>query len=159
MKKKKGSTAPTWTPLVEVSAVLNKVSVELGEHETMWENRFYLVIRKYLQGTHEGAIHLSIRHIDRKAIRDWRHFQRIKNELAGENREALEIFPPEEFLVDTANQYHLWVMPEGQTTPFTWKSQGRIVGNKGDEDVMRKMVDLGVKPEETVNSVQREVEV
>ena len=42
MKKKKGSTAPTWTPLVEVSAVLNKVSVELGEHETMWENRFYL---------------------------------------------------------------------------------------------------------------------
>ena len=102
-------------------------------------------------------IYLSIRHIDRKAIRDWRHFQRIKNELAGENREALEIFPPEEFLVDTANQYHLWVMPEGQTTPFTWKSQGRIVGNKGDAEVMRKMVDLGVKPEETVNSVQREV--
>ncbi len=36
--------------------------------------------------------------------------------------------------------------------------QGRIVGNKGDAEVMRKMVDLGVKPEETVNSVQREVE-
>jgi len=49
-------------------------------------------------------------------------------------------------------------MPVGQTTPFTWKSQGRIVGNKGDAEVMRKMVDLGVKPEETVNSVQREVE-
>lgn len=154
MSKKKGTTAPTWTQFVEVDAI----GGELGEHETMWQNRFYVVIRKYLQGTHEGAIHLSIRHIDRKAIRDWRHFQRIKNELAGSEREGLEIFPPEEYLVDTANQYHLFVMPLGQTTPFTWKSQGRIVGNKGDAEVMRKMVDLGVKPEETINSVQREVE-
>lgn len=155
MKNKKGITAPTWTPFVEVEAI----GGELGEHETMWQNRFYVVIRKYLQGTHEGAIHLSIRHIDRKAIRDWRHFQRIKNELAGENREGLEIFPPEEYLVDTANQYHLFVMPLGQTTPFTWKAQGRIVGNKDDKEVIKKMVDLGLDPKQAINSVQREVEV
>lgn len=152
-KNKKGATAPTWDKFVEV----NPIGGELSEHETMWQNRFYVVIRKYLQGTHEGAIHLSIRHVDRKAIRDWRHFQRIKNELAGESREGLEIFPPEEFLVDTANQYHLFVMPVGQTTPFTWKSQGRIVGNKNDEQVITKMVELGLDPKQAVNSVQRPI--
>jgi hypothetical protein len=154
VKKNKGATAPTWTKFEEVYPSEGK----LGENETMWQNRFYVVVRKYLQGTHEGAIHLSIRHIDRKAIRDWRHFQRIKNELAGESREGMEVFPPEEFLVDTANQYHLFVLPVGQTTPFTWKSQGRIVGNKNDEEVIRKMVALGLDPKDARNSVQREVE-
>jgi hypothetical protein len=49
-------------------------------------------------------------------------------------------------------------MPVGQTTPFTWKSQGRIVGNKDDEEVIRKMIALGLDPKDARNSVQREVE-
>jgi hypothetical protein len=57
VKKNKGATAPTWTKFEEVYPSEGK----LGEHETMWQNRFYVVVRKYLQETHEGAIHLSIR--------------------------------------------------------------------------------------------------
>ena len=53
-------------------------------------------------------IHLSIRNADRSARHDWRDFQRIKNQLAGPEWEAVEIYPAESRLVDAANQYHLW---------------------------------------------------
>ena len=42
-------------------------------------------------------------------IHDWRDFQRIKNELIGEEYEGVELYPAESRRVDTANQYHIWV--------------------------------------------------
>ncbi|MBU1802634.1 MAG: hypothetical protein KKA97_10445, partial [Actinobacteria bacterium] len=55
-----------------------------------------------------ALVHLSIKRRDRAPVRDWRHFQRIKNELLGPEHEAVELFPAEGRLVDAANQYHLW---------------------------------------------------
>ena len=57
---------------------------------------------------------LSIKRIDRKPIGDerFRDFQRIKNELVGPECEAVELYPAESRLVDTANQYHLWAVVE-----------------------------------------------
>lgn len=49
---------------------------------------------------------------------DWRHFQRIKNEVAGPEREACELYPAESRLTDEANEYWLWVLPEGERFPF-----------------------------------------
>ncbi len=54
---------------------------------------------------------LSIHRKDRKAVRDWRHMQAIKNEVAGPDRVAVEVYPAESDLVDTSNEYHLWVLP------------------------------------------------
>ena len=51
---------------------------------------------------------LSIKRRDREPIHDWRHLQEIKNALVGEQCEAFELYPAEERLVDTANQYWLW---------------------------------------------------
>ena len=62
--------------------------------------------------------YLSIKTIDKKPIHDWRDLQQIKNELCGKDREALEIYPAESRLVDTANQYHLWVIPKDAQIPF-----------------------------------------
>jgi hypothetical protein len=53
-------------------------------------------------------IHLSIKRVDRGVIRDWRVFQEIKNALVGPECEAIELYPAESRLVDSANQYHLW---------------------------------------------------
>lgn len=92
--------------------------------QTMWANNRYVVIRKEIG---EGMTWLSIRHTNRKAIRDWRHFQKIKNELCGPEREAVEIYPAESRLVDEANQYHLWVFPEGYIIPFGFGE--RMVGD------------------------------
>ena len=55
-----------------------------------------------------ALVHISIKRRDRSAIRDWRHFQRIKNEVLGPEHEAVELYPAESRLVDAANQYHLW---------------------------------------------------
>jgi hypothetical protein len=98
---------------------------------TMWFNNIYTVHRKIEEN---GFTWLSIRRNDRKPIRDWRHFQRIKNELVGSEREALELFPAESRLVDEANQYHLWVLPEGESIPVGWNI--RMVGGSEEASVI-----------------------
>lgn len=76
------------------------------------------------------VLHLSIHRHDREPIRDWRHLQAIKNEVAGVERTAIEVFPPESQLIDEANEYHLWVMPVGFTLPFVVPQ--RRVGTHAD---------------------------
>lgn len=41
----------------------------------------------------------------------WKEKQYLKNVLFGEDYTAIEIYPREKELVDTAMMYHLWVMP------------------------------------------------
>lgn len=73
-----------------------------------WINDLYQVqVRRHLGG--HGMVHLNIRRRDGEAcIRDWRHFQQIKNELIGPECEAIELYPAESRLVDTSNKYHLF---------------------------------------------------
>jgi hypothetical protein len=130
MKKRKKPTQITqgWTPFYRTEPVYDpKAAAVLGEDyerehaefqtgkQSMWQNNRYVVIKKELD---TGMTWLSIRHKNRKAIRDWRHFQRIKNELTSPEREGVELYPAESRLVDEANQYHIWVMPEGETISF-----------------------------------------
>ena len=61
--------------------------------------------------------HLSIKRRDRETIHDWRDLQEIKNQLCGAEREAIELYPAESRRVDSANQYHLWVFPDGFRLP------------------------------------------
>lgn len=70
--------------------------------------------------------HLSIKRIDRKTIFEWRDIQEIKTELLGAEVEAVQLFPAESRLVDTANQYHLWAPVEpGYKFPFGF-DEGRV---------------------------------
>ena len=93
---------------------------------------------------------------DRSATHDWRHLQRIKNELCGPEREAIELYPAESRLVDTNNQYHLFVLPEGFTMPLGYaerdvadvvdgKHQQRPFGIKPEGLNAREPGDLGIK--------------
>jgi len=52
---------------------------------------------------------LSIKRRDRASVHDWRELQQIKNMIVGDEHEGFEVYPAESRLVDTANQYHLWV--------------------------------------------------
>lgn len=52
--------------------------------------------------------HLSIKRLDNDPARDWRDLQAIKNALAGEEVEAIEIYPAESRLCDSSNRTHLW---------------------------------------------------
>ncbi len=48
----------------------------------------------------------------------WRVKQEIKNEVFGENRLAIEVFPKQKNLVDAMDIYHLWVFPKDFELPF-----------------------------------------
>jgi hypothetical protein len=146
-KKRKVPPAPVaWTPFEAFPPIRNEKARDLDpdvfdkmtqEFEDgvciLYANSKYHVHLRFLEGAGnlDGWIHLSIRHNDRRAVRDWRQFQRIKNELVGEEREAMEIYPAESRLVDEANSYHLWVMPAGQQVPVGF-NEGRMVGTSAD---------------------------
>lgn len=60
--------------------------------------------------------HLSIKRLDHNPIHDWRDLQAIKNAIAGPEFEAIELYPAESRVVDTANQFHLWVFMSEQSS-------------------------------------------
>ena len=69
-------------------------------------------------------VQLLVSRHDGQARPNWRDFQRIKNELVGPECEGVELFPAESRLVDTANQYHIWVIPDASYRfPFGYKER------------------------------------
>lgn len=48
----------------------------------------------------------------------WSEKQQIKNELFGENRDAIEVYPRTDMLIDTCDVYHLWVFDKKVSLPF-----------------------------------------
>jgi hypothetical protein len=81
-----------------------------GEEQLLYHNNRYHVFVRFTQpeGVPYRVVHLSIKNNDRSARRDWRDFQRIKNEIVGPEREMVELYPRESGKVDLSNQYHLW---------------------------------------------------
>ena len=68
-----------------------------------------------------GAERVMIRWSDARPDHDWSLFQRIKNDLFGPSRVALEVYPSEKHKQDVANMYWLWVLPEGFDCPIEFK--------------------------------------
>lgn len=48
----------------------------------------------------------------------WKEKQEIKDELFGKNRAAVEVYPTEDRLIDSADVYHLWVFDKNYKLPF-----------------------------------------
>lgn len=74
-----------------------------------WVNDIYQVeVRQ-----HGRVWQLNVRRRDGRVIlRDWRHFQQIKNDIVGPECEAMELYPAESRKVDTSNKYHLWAVAD-----------------------------------------------
>ncbi len=81
-------------------------AVQVYEQECAWGTVTHLLITR-----HPGA--------DDRRPRSWSDLQRIKNELAGPERVAVEVFPAQSQLIDQADVYHLWVLPDGMQLPFS----------------------------------------
>jgi hypothetical protein len=84
---------------------------EAQKNDVIYLSEHYQVaIDKHVEHGFPGQMiwHLSIKRIDKEPIMDWRDLQTIKNQLAGPEIEAIQVFPAESRLVDTSNQYHLW---------------------------------------------------
>jgi hypothetical protein len=79
---------------------------EIGEAYT---NGLYVALVRHAP---RGVTHLAIRTASNLEP-SWRDLQRIKNELFGPERHAVQVCPRESRLIDQADMYHLWIMPEG----------------------------------------------
>ena len=100
-------------PLIRTSAR------QSGEHKDQpdewWANDVYSVTLRrrpdHVFNMREGMVQLGIGALDGTARHDWREFQAIKNQLAGEECEAFELYPAESRLLDPSNYYTLWCFP------------------------------------------------
>lgn len=85
------------------------------EPDEIWFNDIYNVTLRRkpdtVFGTRDGMIQLGINAHDGTSRHDWREFQAIKNQLAGEECEAFELYPAESRLMDPSNYYSLWCFP------------------------------------------------
>ena len=86
----------------------------------------------------------------------WATKMEIKNELFGENRLAIEVFPKQKNLVDVMDVYHLWIFPKDFDLPFgihpTRDKQGRWIkrGSPKDVSYLAENTQAIMKMQETV---------
>lgn len=83
-----------------------------------WLNNIYSV-QEVPQATEWGEVLcLMIARHDKQPIRSWPDLQRIKDELIGCDRVAVEVYPAAADVVDQAPMSHLWVLPAEFALPF-----------------------------------------
>lgn len=63
------------------------------------------------------VLHLAVRSADER-MPSWADLQRIKDDLVGSDRTAVQVHPSEDRLVDEADMFHLWVLPRDVELPF-----------------------------------------
>lgn len=167
---------PAWTTLERDEHIL-KMQIEnttkMNEHanvsplsqkslkipEAVYVNSRY-VVQVYDASDQLGIPmkHLSIKNNDNNHMaHDWRDLQRIKNEICGEEKEAIELYPAMSRMVDTSNQYHLWVFMEDNPIKIGWKN-GAILQSQQEAENVAAANDL-VVPHGGKNSIrQRDME-
>jgi len=100
--------------------------------QTVWKNDVYTVFIEDAEKAELKApgfpdmFWVSIKRNDRQPIHDWRDLMEIKNVLIGEENEACELYPAKSRMVDTANQYHLWVFKD-KNMKFPFGFRGGVV--------------------------------
>ena len=150
-----------WEPLEKTFAIhssdelgskLAEVEKDLkSEDNEMYANNRYTVQKETIPPERHGfgdieLTWLSIKANDDSARHDWREFQQIKNELCGPEREAIEVYPAESRLVDGANQFHLWVLPEGMGVPCGWWDR-IVVEENTTEFGSQRPFEQGLRPD------------
>lgn len=86
----------------------------------VWKNNLYIVQRWAAVDTWMGPLEkLGCRRNDGSVVRAWADLQRIKTELLGPERVAMEFFPAESKLTDVANMYWLWALPADIFSPVS----------------------------------------
>jgi hypothetical protein len=105
-----------WTPFERLHV---EHLIEYGNCVACWRNNRYSV--QVFDRTRLGVpfTHIAIRRHDNETEFPWSDLQRIKNEICGPEREAVEMFPAHSEVVDLANMRHLFVLSEGSRLPFT----------------------------------------
>jgi hypothetical protein len=125
----------------------------------VWRNNVYTVHAEECKITgwpFERVTWLSIKRNDRNAFHDWRELQQIKNMICSPEREAMEIYPAESRLVDTSNQYHLWVLPLGFRVPFGYAERAVCSDDTGMSGAKQRAFTPGTAPVDAMTGAEIE---
>lgn len=102
----------TWLPLMDRCWLSNDgYSVMSRLIQTEWGKVEHVTIQIHKEGLGDFSS-------DGTGDIPWKVKQEIKNELFGEKRLAIEVFPKEKNLVDVCDVYHLWVFDKNFDLPF-----------------------------------------
>lgn len=129
--KRERLSVVNWTPFEKVTLPASYPTSDGcgGENPKGYRNNLYFVVVYFVPQSEVGpGFHLSVKRNDLSPIRDWREFQRIKNELLSEEAEAVDLFPAESRLRDIDNTTHLWSF-QGLARIFGYKE--RLVSESG----------------------------
>lgn len=75
------------------------------------------VLIRLIDGDMDGRLHLAIRTASSAEL-PWRDMQRIKDEVIGEDRIAVQVYPAKARIIDQADMYHLFVLKAGDQLGF-----------------------------------------
>lgn len=129
MKKAK-VVLPAWTPFEEVKdrpVPLPKGCVGVLRN-SRWFVFAYQPVDSWMGPTQLIMIRSALAPWKLAAGHSWADFQRIKNELYGPEAQAVEYYPRETDLIDTANMYWLWVLLEPKPDVYRQQFPGNDPG-------------------------------
>jgi len=90
--------------------ILNRDPFRAKFPDTVYRNNKYIVqVFKNVVRKGRNYIKVMIRRSDSEPIYSWQDMYRIKNEIFGEEVEAIQFFPKKSELVDVANLYWFWI--------------------------------------------------
>lgn len=76
--------------------------------------RYVVMVYDNIPTTKGKAIKAMIqKHDDTPIVNHWSELQKIKNEIFGEDKTAIEYYPSKEDLIDDFNIYWMWIFEEG----------------------------------------------
>lgn len=101
-----------------------------GQCHQVRRNRVFAVLVR-LDAT--GVVHLAVSSLS--GIRpSWPEMQRIKDDIAGPDATAIEVYPPKAEVVDEADMFHLWVLRA--KLPFGLHLTRRLPGLRSPVEVL-----------------------
>lgn len=104
--ERKFRTSGEWGPWERLDIAGNNRGGWLEQCHACHKNRVFAVLVRL---DASGVIHLGVSSLS--GIRPtWPEMQRIKDEIAGEDATAIEVYPPKSQVVDEADMFHLWVL-------------------------------------------------
>ena len=77
-----------------------------AEFTTGHRNKVFMVLDRTLPS---GVRHLAVTSLSQERP-SWWEMQRIKDDLAGVDATAVEVYPPRSQVVDGADMFHIWVL-------------------------------------------------
>lgn len=142
------------TPFERAAFKTDREADLAGSPEVWLNDTYQVVVRRWIISPGWPVMHhLSIKRIDKDVIRDWRHLQEIKNQIVGPENEAVELFPAESRLVDSANQFHLFAIAQpGIRFPFGFQS--RLVSDSVATNINAKQRPFDKPPADNLSTEQ-----